>query len=170
MVWSRISGSLILSLYGLLSLSACSSEQSTTLESEPPIERPATADLPCNDAWGVVPATWTQLSHDDGQSNADLTSQSWSIGDIALSSANLVEATRFDIDRPARIVGVSVQYGPLPEAGRWPLTLGLHQDLDTTALIFGRWMHSGRAVAAEWISKPVNGWTTFYPSRHPDAA
>ena len=128
MVWSRISGSLILSLYGLLSLSACSSEQSTTLESEPPIERPATADLPCNDAWGVVPATWTQLSHDDGQSNADLTSQSWSIGDIALSSANLVEATRFDIDRPARIVGVSVQYGALPEAGRWPLTLGLHQD------------------------------------------
>ena len=67
MVWSRISGSLILSLYGLLSLSACSSEQSTTLESEPPIERPATADLPCNDAWGVVPATWTQLSHDDGK-------------------------------------------------------------------------------------------------------
>ena len=114
MVWSRISGSLILSLYGLLSLSACSSDKAPRsslnrqLSALPPPTSPATTP----GAW--YPATWTQLSHDDGRSNADLTSQSWSIGDIALSSANLVEATRFDIDRPARIVGVSVQYGALP--------------------------------------------------------
>ena len=107
MVRLRISESLILSLSCMVGFAACSSEETDTPASEPTIERPATADLPCNDAWGVVPATWTQLGHDDGQGNADLTSQSWSIGDIALSSANLVEATRFDIDRPARIVGAS---------------------------------------------------------------
>jgi hypothetical protein len=129
MVWSHTSKHLLGAFVLSISHLACTSPNDTAPEQPAPtVERPATADLPCNDAWGIVPGAWTQLSHDDGQGNADLTSQSWSIGEISLSSANLVEATRFDIDRPARIVGISVQYGALPEAGRWPLTLGLHRD------------------------------------------
>ncbi|MCB9549243.1 MAG: CRTAC1 family protein [Myxococcales bacterium] len=98
-------------------------------------EPPPDAEVPdaappkaCDDALGVIPPGLTVLQHDDGVPVGDVTEQPWEIVGVRVGTSELHEAVRFELERPARIHAIQVQYGLLPDGRETPVTLGLYPD------------------------------------------
>ena len=151
-VWSRISGSLILGL-SALGLPAWFQTKHHEESNHPSSARPRTSP---SDAWGVVPATWTQLGHDDDKETQ--TSPAERTRETSPSKRQPVEATRFDITA-WRASSASRLYGTLPDR-RWPLTLGLHQDFGHNGTILATRCTLGAPLQSRHRSRPMGGLRT----------
>ena len=124
----------------------------------------APLELPCNDAVGSAPegVTLRELAWDDGAGVATVVGQSWAIEGTPLDAQRLFEVVRFELDRPARIHRISVQYGVLPRFADAPLKIGVYPDFGYNGFDF--W-----AAAPHWEGSRCRGdaeegrWLHFTP-------
>ena len=94
----------------------------------------------CGTAAGVFADNVETMAHFDGDGYSTIADQSFSFGSVAFADNPLHEATRFELERPARIHGFSVQYGKLPSEGE--VKAGLYGDFGYNGFDF-------------WASDPI---------------
>ncbi len=117
-------------------------------------------DLPCNTAVGEIPEGLVELKHDDGAGMADLIDQDWEIAGVPVATGHLWEAVKFELEHPARIHAITVQYGQLPQRDDWPVELGVFPDFGYNGFDFWKF-------DAQWSGSRCSGdlkrgeWVTF---------
>ena len=118
----------------------------------------------CGSAAGAFVEGLTELAADDGAPAATVYDQSWSIESnnetIEIQAQTLNQATRFELEHPARIHGFKIMWS-LPEgtAGATELTAGLYPDFGYNGFDF--WpqpLWSGSRCAQD---APTGEWTTY---------
>ena len=119
----------------------------------------APLDLPCNTAVGTIPEGLVELKHDDGAGMADVVAQDWTVAGIPIATGTLHEAVRFELEHPARIHAITVQYGQLPQRRDWPVELGIYPDFGSNGFDFWQldphWTGSrctGDLDPGEWVT------------------
>jgi len=97
-----------------------------------------TGERGCGDAVGEIPVDAVTIQWDDGEGYTELEALDWSAEGVELADTEAYEAVRFDINRPARILGFTVDYGVLPEGDDTPVMAGLYEDFGHNGFVFWR--------------------------------
>ena len=97
-----------------------------------------TGELICGDAAGTLPEGLVTLQWDDGVGYTEMDAQDWATEGKPLREERAFEAVRFDLDRPARIHGFSVEYGVLPDGVNAPVYAGVYEDFGHNGFDFWR--------------------------------
>lgn len=98
----------------------------------------------CNSGLGWIPPKLPAMSHDDGTPATTLPKQNWKIaGSYVMNDHPTWEAVRFDVEKPSRVWGFSIQWAvtPTDDAGQaaTELAAGLYPDFSDNGFDFYRW-------------------------------
>ena len=129
---------------------------------------PPPLDLACNSGLGPrdqqgypqpLMEELTTLAYDDGEPVGTIADQEWVIGDILVSEAEVYEGVRFELDHPAKIYQIQVQYDHLPRFLDFPMTVGIYGDFGYNGFDFWArdplWVGSrcrGDVNPEEWVT------------------
>ncbi|MBI5607566.1 MAG: hypothetical protein HY902_01645, partial [Deltaproteobacteria bacterium] len=103
---------------------------------------PATAA--CNSGLGWIPGKLPSLAYDDGEAKSSLPKQNWHIaGSYTMNDHPAWEAVRFDVEKPSRVWGFSIQWAVTPTddsaQAAAELVAGLYPDFSNNGFDFYRW-------------------------------
>ncbi len=104
----------------------------------PSVDTGDTGRLNCGEASGVLPAGLQTIQWDDGSGYSELDAQDWAVEGREFRAEEAYEAVRFDLHRPARIHGFSIEYGVLPDGDSAPIVAGVYPDFGHNGFDFWR--------------------------------
>lgn len=130
-------------------------------EDLPPQEDQGPAlDPSCGPEPRALPEGLTVLAWDDDQGVGVIPGQGRSLLGMPFDALRFYEATGFELEHPARVHAVSVQFGVLPEDPNQPVELGLYGDFGYNGFDFWRFdpLWTGRRCGGQL---QVGQWYTF---------
>ena len=116
----------------------------------------------CTGALASVPEGLLTLEWHDGTPSGDLSQQTWTVTDAALPLASqpVYEASRFELEHPARIHAFSVRFAQLPADPARAVEMGLYPDFGHNGFDF--WQKDPHWTGS-YCSQELNTeeWITF---------
>jgi|GEM_PF-882530 len=134
--------------------SEAGAEAGSILEGDPSLE--------CNNALGLAPdgVELETIAYDDGVGVATVVEQSWELAGALISEAPVHEAVRFDLDRPARVHQIQVQFGQTSRFSLQGLPVRLHADFGYNGFDF--WPHDALWEGTRCAQEVTPGeWVTY---------
>jgi hypothetical protein len=116
-------------------------DKSATAEASVDKAVPDTGLPTCGTAMGTIPSTATELKFDDGTPKGNIRDQTWTITSGAgykyeLAKIGIMEAVRFELKHPAKILGAQVMWAKAPTDPKSELKIGLYRDFGTNGVDF----------------------------------
>ncbi|MAD60537.1 MAG: hypothetical protein CMH49_03345 [Myxococcales bacterium] len=129
---------------------------------------PPPLDYECNNGLGprdeqgyplAPPEDLITLAYDNGEGVSTIANQDWMIGEVVVAQATMYEGVRFELEHPAEIYQIQVQFDQLPRFLDFPITLGIYSDFGYNGFDFWArdplWLGSrcrGDLNPQEWVT------------------